>query len=59
MVGTWSCKVSRLHNDANILSLGARFVNEEEAKEVVKLFLETKFSGDERHIRRINKMDEE
>lgn len=52
-------KVSREHNDANILSLGARFVGEEEAEEAVRLFLETKFSGDERHIRRIKKLDDE
>lgn len=52
-------KISRLHNDANILSLGARFVNEEDAKEVVMLFLETKFKGEERHIRRINKIEKE
>ncbi len=52
-------KVSRLHNDANILSLGARFTGEEEAREVVNLFLETKFSEDKRHIKRINKIKEE
>jgi ribose 5-phosphate isomerase B len=52
-------KISREHNDANILSLGARFITEEEAKNAVKLFIETKFSGDKRHIRRINKLDEE
>jgi ribose 5-phosphate isomerase B len=50
-------KLARLHNNANILSLGARFVKEDEAKEAVKTFLETKFSGDERHIRRINKIE--
>lgn len=50
-------KLGREHNDANILSLGARFVSEDEAKEAVKLFLETPFSSDERHIRRINKLD--
>ena len=48
-------KLSRLHNDANILSLSARFLSEDEAKHVVKIFLETEFSGDERHIRRISK----
>ena len=50
-------KLSRQHNDANILSLGARFINEEEAKEAVKLWLEIPFSGDERHVRRIGKLD--
>ena len=50
-------RLSREHNDANILSLGARFLNEEEAKKIVKLWLETKFSNEERHKRRIKKID--
>jgi ribose 5-phosphate isomerase B len=49
-------KLGREHNDANILSLGARFVGEEEALEAVKIFIETQFSSDERHIRRIDKI---
>jgi ribose 5-phosphate isomerase B len=51
-------RLSRTHNDANMLSLGARFVSLEDMKQVVKLWLETAFSGDERHKRRISKMDQ-
>ena len=51
-------KLSREHNDANILSLGARFMDAGEAKAAVKLWLETSFSNDERHIRRIKKLDQ-
>lgn len=53
-----SVELARLHNDANILSLGSAFVNEELAKGLVKAFLETKFTNEERHIRRINKIKE-
>ena len=51
-------ELSRQHNDANILSLGARFLTDEEALEAVGLWLETSFSGEERHMRRIAKIDE-
>jgi len=49
---------SREHNDANILSLGARFISDWEAKIAVKDWLETEFTGDERHARRIKKIEE-
>src|SRR3990167_1853461 len=49
-------RLSREHNDANILSLGARFIEANEALETVKLWLETPFSGDARHVRRITKI---
>lgn len=51
-------KLSREHNDANILSIGARFVTEDEMKSAVKEWLDTSFSGSERHKRRISKMDQ-
>lgn len=50
-------KLSREHNDANILSLGARFMDEEQAKKAVTIWLETAFSKEERHKRRIEKID--
>src|SRR3989344_4523069 len=48
--------LSRTHNDANVLSLAARFLLEEEAKKAIKIWLETPFEGG-RHIRRIQKLD--
>ncbi len=49
--------LGRQHNDTNVLSLGARFLSVEEAKQAVTDWLATDFSEDERHIRRIAKID--
>lgn len=52
-----SAKMTRLHNNANMLALGAGIVGENLAMEIVDTFLDTKFSNDERHIRRINQIE--
>lgn len=48
-------RLSREHNDANVLSLGARFLTDEEAIHAVNEWLSTSFKAEERHVRRINK----
>ncbi|HSG06422.1 MAG TPA: ribose 5-phosphate isomerase B [Nitrospiria bacterium] len=53
----YSAKVSRLHNDANILVLGGRVLDEKTAIEIVRLWLTTEFEGG-RHSRRIEKIKE-
>lgn len=50
--------LSRDHNDANVLSLGARFVTPEEAKRLSEVWLFRDFDGEERHMRRINRIKE-
>ncbi len=54
----FSAKATREHNDANVLALGARVVGEGLALMIVDTFLDTPFSGDERHIRRISMIEE-
>jgi ribose 5-phosphate isomerase B len=52
----YSAKVTRLHNDANVMALGGRVVGEGLALELVDAFLNTEFSGEARHVARINKI---
>lgn len=49
----FSAEMTRLHNDANILCTGGRVITVEKAIELVDVFIDTEFSGEERHIRRI------
>ena len=53
-----SAKMTRLHNDANVLAMGAGIIGENLAVEIVDTFLNTRFSGEERHQRRVDLIDE-
>ena len=55
----FTAEATRLHNDANILALGGRVVGPGLAVKIVDTFLNTPFSNDERHIRRINQIETE
>jgi len=52
----FSAKATREHNDTNVLAMGQRVMGIEVAKEITRIWLETPFSNDERHIRRIEKI---
>ena len=52
----WSAKMTRLHNDTNMMAIGAGVVGENLALEIVDTWVGTEFSGEERHQRRIDKL---
>lgn len=54
--GEEQVRLTREHNDANVLALGAKFIGEAEAKALVRAFLETPFDRGARHVRRIGKI---
>ena len=56
LADVWSAKMTRLHNDTNMMALGAGVVGENLALEIVDTWLGTAFSGDPRHQRRIDKV---
>ena len=51
-------KLSRQHNDANILSLSGRFLTIDEMKKAIEIWLSTPFSNEDRHVRRVHKLDQ-
>ncbi|MEA2451559.1 MAG: ribose 5-phosphate isomerase [Actinomycetota bacterium] len=51
----WTARYARLHNDANVLSMGGRILGEALAMAIVDVFLETEFEGD-RHVRRLQQI---
>lgn len=51
-----SAKLTREHNDSNVLAMGQRIIGVELMKEIVRVWLTTEFSQDERHMRRIEKV---
>jgi len=53
----FTAKATRLHNDTNVLAMGGRVIDIEKAIKIVDIWLNTEFSNEERHIRRINKID--
>ena len=53
----YTAQKSREHNNSNILCLGARVLSAEEAKTIVKAWIETDFSNEERHRRRLGKIE--
>jgi len=55
----FSAAATREHNDANVLTMGARVIGAGLALQIVDIFLNTEFSNDERHIRRIQLIEEE
>lgn len=55
----FTAEETRLHNNANILAMGARVIGIGHALKIVETFLDTEFSQDERHIRRIRMLEED
>lgn len=55
---TLSAKMTRLHNDANMLALGGAYIGGMLALDIVETFLNTEFSNEEKHIRRISQLNE-
>jgi ribose 5-phosphate isomerase B len=57
VLNTEIAKLSRQHNNANVLSLAARFIEHKNAKDIVQIWLDEDFSNEERHVRRLSKIE--
>ncbi len=55
---TTSARLTRQHNDANMLSLGAGIIGEHLTMDIVDVFMNTEFSGEEKHVRRISQIEQ-
>ena len=53
----YTARMSREHNDSNILCMGGRVLSPEKAKSITKIWIETEFTGEERHKRRIREIE--
>ena len=53
----FTAEATRLHNDSNVLTMGGRVIELEKALNIVDIWIDTMFSNEERHIRRVNKID--
>ena len=53
----YTAKASRLHNDSNVLTMGGRVIGDQVALGIVNVWLNTDFSNEERHVRRVNKFE--
>jgi len=53
----FTARATRLHNDSNILTMGGRVIDEDMALKITDIWVDTKFSNEERHIRRIEKIN--
>ena len=53
----FTAEATRLHNDTNVLAMGGRVISVEQAIKIVDIWVNTKFSNEDRHIRRISKID--
>ncbi len=57
-VNELNVRLAREHNNANVMSIGSEIIKEEELETLIKLFIETPFSNEERHLRRITKISQ-